>query len=1015
MAEIDLTLVNIEELPAGNPTLSNKIMFGIGAILHTASLTQIKELIEQNLPDSFTKIKQVNIFPHPEFNTEFAEDEFVAVKNAINYSLANFYAGEITTEEGEALTFRVLESSYFEPEPGILIPQILWRYYTLTTGVTTFTGINDQIEDIRPDGVVFTKPDDFINLGDIDDATIEAAFNDSGDAPFSVSQSTFIQATQDNILRVWKWIGGTGQYGGVGTPAVAQDFVLLSNTFSTSIPYKIARTETGATYTFDSTDINRTVIFTNAVTVTIPNSVFVDEATIRQQAWFNFKSTGTINYPTTDGVSTLEVTAGALVYVERREISNEWIVVQTDGQSQLVEQATDSYVGLRLKPKNTSVNGFLVDRDSNTRNGFEAVNTNAGDYATTSFVARGSANLYEKLISMQWFSSGYNQTYLRDKGAIYSTDDIFYLNQKASTGASHEFRTGTTFGGMTKRFKIWYNGALEMFSGTLASITNAANNFLAMDENNRLHTYFSAAWQKVLHLTDLVDAPTEPITSLLGVNDDGEVVQQPYTQLQKAYTESLPIVALTPPSEFNDQLNLNRYYDGNKVIYLQDPYNKIDFELDPAISNTQYYVDYVSGNNANDGLSEGTAWKTLAYAVANASQPAVINLMDEWIGWLNMPTAVMSLTGLYKFKSIHPSGRTRITGMRESYTKATFNWNDEGGGVWSTSEATTTSAIFSALGVAVFDANFTDELGGAMPVPDVGSQANCAATPGSQYHDAVNKVKYVHLIDGREPDPYDGFIYSIQAYNWRITQVSDTGVVLIENLEFYNNAGVAPLASCRYRHDTTDENNSIYGVKNCLAYGSSSNGFETYDAKIIVYKNCHSRYQRRDGFNTHSFKTDGTKGEYMTAYELDCSAAFQGYEGFTNQPALGDSENATSVHNSMHCERINGNYGEGRGATVADVNGCVSVLWNCKAGASNGGDFKSCFWNEKYLSAGTNNGMWLWGCSAHDNDDDTVRLINNEAQSGGSANDGQAYVKFWRGKTKGTVTGTLKDWDGNDI
>ena len=59
--------------------------------------------------------------------------------------------------------------------------------------------------------------------------------------------------------------------------------------------------------------------------------------------------------------------------------------------------------------------------------------------------------------------------------------------------------------------------------------------------------------------------------------------------------------------------------------------------------------------------------------------------------------------------------------------------------------------------------------------------------------------------------------------------------------------------------------------------------------------------------------------------------------------------------------------------------------------------------------------MWLWGCKAHDNDDDTVRLLNNEAQAGGTANDGQLYLKYWRGKIKGTVTGTLKYWDGNDI
>ena len=41
-----------------------------------------------------------------------------------------------------------------------------------------------------------------------------------------------------------------------------------------------------------------------------------------------------------------------------------------------------------------------------------------------------------------------------------------------------------------------------------------------------------------------------------------------------------------------------------------------------------YYVDPVSGNNGDDGLSEGNAWATITFAYANATAGSTIRLMD---------------------------------------------------------------------------------------------------------------------------------------------------------------------------------------------------------------------------------------------------------------------------------------------------------------------------------------------------------------------------------------------------
>jgi hypothetical protein len=487
------------------------------------------------------------------------------------------------------------------------------------------------------------------------------------------------------------------------------------------------------------------------------------------------------------------------------------------------------------------------------------------------------------------------------------------------------------------------------------------------------------------------------------------------TQLDRLYSQALPIGNVSPPIEFNDTLKLKRYYNGEFLEYLQNPYDVIDFTNNPDTAINSYYVNFVSGNNLNAGTSSGAAWKTLTYAFTTAVSPAIIYLEDYFIGTNSLSGTAPTLSGNFKIVGAHASGKTLMSSMNENYTKATFNWTDETNGCWSTSTATTTAIIFSRLGFACFDLKYPDQYGGAMPLPQAASSAACIATPGTQFHDVATSTKYVHLIDGREPDPYDDFIYSQARSGLVILQgAASGGCILLENIDYYMNAGAATTAACRYRHATTATNTSKYGVRNCLSYGASGNGFEVYDADVAVMDNCHAAYNHLDNFNYHSFQSTGTKGEYITVYEYKCTGWQPGYLGFVGQPAASTSANSSTCHDSSHIERASCNHGGGTGATIADVNGCVSVNWCIDSGPPIGGSPEACFWQENYLAAGTYNGMWLWGCSAHDDDNATVQLLNNTAQVGGSPNDGQIYAKYWRGKTSGAVVGTVKNFDGDN-
>jgi hypothetical protein len=348
---MSIELINIEQLPGDDANINSKIMFGIGELLHTTTISQIATLINAEAEAPLNTIKLVDVFPHEDFNDDFAVDQLFAVKQAINFSLNEYYGGTITADAGQAICFRLLQSSFIEPEPGLLIPAILWRYYTLTSGELTFTGIDDPYLELRPDGTIQTEPDLFIDLGSIGASNVWEAFNADGDAPFTMTVSSFIKAVTNEGTKVWKWNGGEGLFGGIGTPAVAQDFILLNPSPVIGIPYLQAQTITDATRTLQAVDLNRTTTFTNAVTVTIPNDVFLIFTSTRQQAWLSFKSTGTINYPTTDGVGTLAVTAGALVYVERRGIGNEWIVKRVDNvedDNSKWDVVYDNQYGLRV-------------------------------------------------------------------------------------------------------------------------------------------------------------------------------------------------------------------------------------------------------------------------------------------------------------------------------------------------------------------------------------------------------------------------------------------------------------------------------------------------------------------------------------------------------------------------------------------------------------------------------------------------------------------------------------------
>jgi len=430
-----------------------------------------------------------------------------------------------------------------------------------------------------------------------------------------------------------------------------------------------------------------------------------------------------------------------------------------------------------------------------------------------------------------------------------------------------------------------------------------------------------------------------------------------------------------------------------------------------------YYVNYTLGTNAGAGTASGAgAWKTWDYALTNAVSPAVIQLEDDWIGFLSAGgTTGKVVSGKFKFKGKSQTSRTRMVAMREDRTLATFAWVPSG----TQGAFVTTTAAIGLPYRSMFDRNYLDDQGIGTPLTSAASIAECQATPGTFYANGTTEL-YVHMLDNRMPDPADGWIYTQSSYRCEIQQaLLSGGIVLFEDMEFCSNNGTAGGAALRYRQQTTGSADTCYlGLKNIAVYGPSGNALELYDASVQVLEGCATRWTGKDGFNHHSFVTTGTKGEYITVYVYDSVSQDNGNVGFYDQYAGGvadTSSNAFTCHDSIHIMRWNIVCDRTNGASIADVNGCHSLLYNAQVGQAIGtASPRAGVWHDRYGAAGTTQIMYAWGLNVSDGGDSTMALMDTTGQADSGLN-GDIRIAYYRGQLNGKVggaSGNYKDWSG---
>jgi len=344
-------------------------------------------------------------------------------------------------------------------------------------------------------------------------------------------------------------------------------------------------------------------------------------------------------------------------------------------------------------------------------------------------------------------------------------------------------------------------------------------------------------------------------------------------------------------------------------IFRVDPTFDLRTHANITVAKT-YYLNTVSGNDGNSGLTSALPKKTWNNIIGAADADRIIVQDGSYL--------------LRSESSLTPARNTEVIGEGTVYFTSDRVDNL---GVWSLTEDQTYTFQSTVAGgeyiARIYDEGTLDANGNPTRYIVRTSVALVEANPGSCYW--AGGVIYVHTLNGLTPSGRTNIRY----YDSNAAYIAVNNIFYFENINF--------------RGGLSLRNGSVAGgaksyLKNCSLMSAGIAGLSE-----IIFENCVQNNAAGDGVNY-----DALNGIETKAIEIGCDFG----EGGTST-----ANQASTIHSESRIVRINGKYHHVTGQCIADV-AVNSMTWclGCSAYNSNSG--------VGFYAEGK---MWLDTCHSYNN------------------------------------------------
>jgi hypothetical protein len=346
---------------------------------------------------------------------------------------------------------------------------------------------------------------------------------------------------------------------------------------------------------------------------------------------------------------------------------------------------------------------------------------------------------------------------------------------------------------------------------------------------------------------------------------------------------------ITPPEDFTwTNAPINVYKDGAGEVTTD--LDITDYQHVGA--GKVYYVNLTTGIDTNDGLTPGTALKSVHVARAKPD----VDIIEITEGYYEDLNAFGNLAGtsIYKNLTIRAAAGANVI----LSTKRALAWTKTAGKTY-VYEASRTQVA------NVYDAANLDANGDYTKLTSVASIDLCDSTPNSYYY--ATPMLYVHTFNNRAADV--NVIVFLDLKNFKCVGNYRT---FLENIKLYGGNEGAAYIGVDAATDST-----MFVAKGCeFKYSNGGNGGLAILGADAITEGCKAGKNYADGFNYHA-----SAGRVSKFIEVDSIGRSNGLGRGTN------TDNGSTAHDGCKGIRVNGLYHENEGPNVHDIN-TGTESWN---------------------------------------------------------------------------------------